>query len=198
MAEIEELGTGSAATRTNGFGPDDSAVAELIERARRLTRAQVHALAGAVAWQWQPLALPMRGSFAAARSEALAAAKVAGRAGAAATAEGEARLAALGSPGGQTTAGLWSRAENGLAGVLIGVIGAIVCATAGLLIPAVGFGLLAIAGAGVVLVYESGRMARRRLAACVEAAALALVVGDLVPAETTHVLRGPWTTVMHD
>jgi len=195
MAELEELG--AAASRA-GRGPNDSAVADLIERARRLTRAQVHALAGAVAWQWQPLALPMRGSFAAARSEALAAAKVAGRAGAAATAQEQARLAALGSPGGQTTAGLWSRAENGLAGVLIGVVAAIVCANAGWLIPAVAFGLLAIVGAGVVLIYESGRMARRRLAACVEAAVLALVVGDLVAAETVQVLKGPWTTVMHD
>lgn len=196
MAELEELRTGSDGTI--GYGPNDSAVAELIERAGRLTRGQVHALAGAVAWQWQPLALPMRGSFAAARSEVLAAAKVAGRAGAAATAQQEAAVAALGSPGGQTTAGRWSWAENGLAGVLIGVIGAIVCASAGWLVSAVGFGLLAIAGAGVVLLYESGRMARRRLAACVEAAALALVVGDLVPAETAQVLKGPWATVMHD
>ncbi|OGO54989.1 MAG: hypothetical protein A2Z32_09670 [Chloroflexi bacterium RBG_16_69_14] len=196
MADLEELETGSG--RTGSHGPDDSAVAELIARARRLTRPEVHALAGAVAWQWQPLALPIRGSFASARSEALAAAKVAGRAGAAATAIQEARLAALGSPGGQTTAGRWSWAENGLAAVLIGVLGAIVCATAGLLIPAAGFGLLAIVGAGVLLLYESARVARRRLEVGVEAAALALVVGDLVPPETVHALRGPWSTVVHD
>jgi hypothetical protein len=196
VADLEELRTGSE--WTGDRGPDDSAVAELIARARRLTRPEVHALAGAVAWQWQPLALPIRGSFASARSEALAAAKVAGRAGAAATAIQEARLAALGSPGGLTTAGRWSWAENGLAAVLIGVLGAIVCATAGLLIPAAGFGLLAIAGAGVLLLYESGRLARRRLEVGVEAAALALVVGDLVPPETAHALRGPWSTVVHD
>ena len=196
MADLEELRTGPG--RTDARGPDDSAVAELVARARRLTRPEVHALAGAVAWQWQPLALPIRGSFASARSEALAAAKVAGRAGAAATAIQEARLAALGSPGGLTTAGRWSWAENGLAAVLIGVLGAIVCATAGLLIPAAGFGLLAIVGAGVLLLYESARVARRRLEVGVEAAALALVVGDLVPPETAHALRGPWSTVVHD
>jgi hypothetical protein len=198
MAELEELQAGPASARTNGYGPNDSAVAELIERARRLTRAQVHALAGAVAWQWQPLAPPLRGSFAVARAEALAVAKVAGRAGAAATAQQGAAVAALGSPGGQSTAGRWSWAENGLAGVLIGVMGAIVCAGSGFLVPAIGFGLLALAGAGVVLVYESGLMARRRLVACVEAAALALVVSDLVSAETAQALRGPWATVMHD
>jgi hypothetical protein len=196
VADLEELRTGSGLT--DDRGPDDSAVAELIARARRLTRPEVHALAGAVAWQWQPLALPIHGSLVTARAEALASAKVAGRAGAAATAMQEARLAALGSPGGQTTAGRWSWAENGFAGVLIGVLGAIVCATAGLLIPAAGFGLLAIAGAGVLLLYESGRLARRRLEVGVEAAALALVVGDLVPPETVHALRGPWSTVVHD
>lgn len=196
MADFEEIQTGSG--RTVGYGPNDSAVAALLERARRLTRSEVHALAGAVAWQWQPLALPVHGSFAAARSEALAAAKVAGRAAAASAAVQDAQIAALGSPGGQATAGSWSWAENGLAGVLIGVIGAIVCAAAGLLLPAGAFGLLAIVGAVVVLLYESGRMARRRLEACVEAAALALVVTDLISAETAQVLGGPWTTVMHD
>ncbi len=196
MTEFEELP--SEPGRTLGFGPNESAVVDLIARARRLTSPQVHALAGAVAWQWQPLALPIRGSFTTARSEALAAAKVAGRAGAATMAEQEARLAAIGSPGGQAIAGRWSWAENGLAGVLIGVVGAIVCATAGLLIPAAGFGLLAIVGAGVLFLYESGRVARRRLTACVEGAALALVVGDLVPPETAQALSGPWSTVMHD
>ncbi len=196
MAEIEELRPGSGAAA--GFGPNDAAVAGLIARARRLSRAEVHALAGAVAWQWQPLALPVRGSFVTARAEALAAARVAGRSAAAAAAEQEARLAALDSPGGRSTAGKWSWAENGLAGVLIGVIGAIVCAQAGLLVVAALFGLLALAGAGVVLLYESGRVARQRLAAGVQAAALALVVGDVVPPETAQTLSGPWSTVMHD
>lgn len=196
MTEVEELEDGRE--RVVDFGPDGSAVVELIDRARRLTAPQVHALAGAVAWQWQPLALPMRGSFIAARSEALAAAKVAGRAGAATSAEQAARLAAIGSPGGLAIASRWNSAENALAGVLIGVIGAIVCAGYGLLIPAVGFGLMAVVGAGVLLMYESGRVARRRLAACVEAAALATVVRELVSPETVQALRGPWSTVMHD
>ena len=196
MAGLEELRTGSDAPV--GYGPNDAAVAGLIAQARRLTRGQVHALAGAVAWQWQPLTLPMHGSFAAARTEALAAAKVAGRVGAAAAAEQEARLAALDSPGGRSTAGHWSWAENGLAGILIGVIGAIVFAQAGLLLAAAALGLLALAGAGVVLLYESSRITRYRLAAGVEAAALSLVVGDLITPEAAQALRGPWSTVVHD
>jgi len=196
VTELEELQDGQE--RSADFGPNGSDVVELIDRARRLTPAQVHALTGAVAWTWQPLALPIAGSFVAARSEALAAARVAGRAGAAASAEQEARLAAIWSPGGRATAGRWSWAENGLAGVLIGVVGAIVCGMNGLLIPAVAFGLLAVAGAGVLMLYESGRIARRRLAACMEAAALAMVVRDLVTPETAQALRGPWSTVMHD
>lgn len=180
------------------FGPNRSDVVDLIDRARRLTAPQVHALAGAVAWQWQPLALPLRSSFITARSEALAAAKVAGRAAATEAAEHEARDAAVRSPGGLAIADRWSRAENGLAGVLIGVIGAIVCATYSLLIPAIGFGLLAVVGAAVLLLYESGRVAQQRLAACVEAAALATVVRELVSPETVQALRGPWSTVMHD
>ncbi len=82
--------------------------------------------------------------------------------------------------------------------MLIGVIGAIVCAQVGLLPVAVAFGLLAVAGTGVVLAYESGRMTRMRLVASVEAAALALVVADLISAETAQALGGPWSTVMHD
>ena len=57
-----------------------------IGRARRLTDAEARALAAAVGWEWQPLALPGRGSFVAAANQALAAAEVAGRAGAAALA----------------------------------------------------------------------------------------------------------------
>jgi len=196
MTELEELS--HEPDGAIDFGPNRSDVVELIDRSRRLTPAQVHALAGAVAWQWQPLALPVRGSLIAARTEALTAAKVAGRMGAAAAAEQGARLAAIGSPGGLTIGRGWSWAENGLAGVLIGVIGAIVSATYGLLIPAVGFGLLAMVGAGVLLLYDSGRIARRRLVACVEAAALATVVRELVSPETVQALRGPWATVMHD
>jgi len=195
VADLEELPTGPEVV---GYGPNHSAVAGLIARAGRLTRAEVHALAGAVAWQWQPLALPIRGSFAAARSEALAAARIAGRTGEATAAQDDARLAAFDSPGGRSTAGRWSWAENGLAGVVIGLIGAIVSAQAGVVAAAVAFGLLALVGAGVILLYESSRIARYRLAACVQAAALALVVGDLLTPETAHTLRGPWSTVMHD
>ena len=102
------------------------------------------------------------------------------------------------SPGSRTIAARWSPAENGLVGVLTGVIGAIVCAQVGLLPVAIVLGLLAVAGAGVVLLYESGRLTRMRLVAGVEAAALALVVADLVSPETAQVLGGPWSTVMHD
>jgi hypothetical protein len=196
MTELEELSNESE--RAIDFGPNGSDVVDLIDRARRLTAPQVHALAGAAAWQWQPLALPIRGGLVTARSEALAAAKIAGRATASVAAEHEARNAAAGSPGGRSIARRWSCAENGLAAVLIGVIGAIVSASYGWLIVAVGFGLLAVIGSGVLLVYESGRVAQRRLVACVEAAALATVVRELVSPETVQALRGPWSTVMHD
>ncbi len=174
------------------------AVIELIARARRLTPAQAHAMSGAVAWQWQPLALPIRGSFATARAEALATAKVAGRQTAAASAEQDAGAAALESPGGEAISGSWSSAENGLAGVIIGVVGAILGATAGMSIVAVAFGMLAVVGGGVLLLYDSGRVARQRIRAGVAGAALALVVGDLLPPETRQSLAGPWSTVMHD
>jgi hypothetical protein len=195
MTEIEELSSG----RTPGdAGPNGSDVAELIARAERLTAAQVRAIAGAVAWRWQPLTPPVRGSFAATRSEALAAAKASGRADAAASAMERATAAALASPGAQTTARRWSWAENGLAAVLIGVIGAIVLGAYGLLWGAIAFGVLAVAGGAVLLVYDSGSVARRRLSIAVEGAVLALVVRDLVDPEVVQSLAGPWSTVMRD
>jgi hypothetical protein len=173
-------------------------VAELIERAGRLTPAEAHALAGAVAWRWQPLAPPIRGSFAATRTDALAAARAARRSEAATRAIDQAAAAALGSPGGRSIGGSWSWAENGLAAVLIGVIGAIVATNAGFVPVAIAFGVVAAVGAGVLLVVDSGRVARRRLQIGVEGAALALVVRDLVPPDTSQSLAGPWSTVIHD
>ena len=196
MAVIEDIRSDSGAPA--GYGPNGTAVVELIARARHLTLTQAHAISGAVAWQWQPLALPIRGSFTTARSEALAAAKVAGRQAAAISAEQDAGAAALESPGGRAISTSWSWAENGLAGVIIGVMGAILSATAGILVATVGFGLLAVVGAGVLLLYESGRVSRHRIRAGVAGAALALVVGDLLAPETRQSLSGPWSTVMHD
>ena len=190
MVELEEL---DPDRRPGDFGPNASAVADLIGRAGRLTPAEAHALAAAVGWHWQPLSPPLRGSLASIKAEALAAARVAGRATAAADAMDQARVAALASVGGRATARRWGWAENGVAAVLIGVIGAIVAAQAGLSAAVVAFGVLAVAGAGVVLLYERSRMARDRLAACLEAAVLALVVRDLVTPETPS---GPaWAVV---
>jgi hypothetical protein len=62
----------------------------------------------------------------------------------------------------------------------------------------VAFGVLAVVGAGVLLVYDSGSMARRRLTIGVQGAALAIVVRDLVEPETVQNLSGPWSAVMHD
>ena len=194
MTEVEEVVAG----RSAGEGPDARAVAELIERAARLTAAEAHAVVGAVAWRWQPLAPPVRGSFAATRSDALAAARAAGRADAANRAMDQAAAAALGSPGGRSTGGNWSWAENALAAVLIGVIGAIVATNAGFVPVAIAFGVLAAIGAAVLLVVDSGRVARRRLQVGVEGAALALVVRDLVPPDTIQSLAGPWSAVVHD
>jgi hypothetical protein len=196
VGQIEEL-PGSAGPLPEALH-DDSALAAMVARAGRLTPAEVRALAGAAAWQWQPLALPVRGSFAAARSEALAAARVAGRRGAAIVAMEEAASAALGSPGGSSIAGPWGWAENGLAAVLIGVIGAIVAATNGLAAPAIAFGILAVIGAGVLLLYDSARVTRRRLEAAASSAALAIVVRDIASVESAQTLKGPWSAVIHD
>jgi hypothetical protein len=198
MTQLEELPTGGEAAVGDMAGLDQPAVAGLIARAARLTRSEASALAGAVAWQWQPLALPIRGSFASARAEALGAARGAGRAAAAASAIEHAGHAALESPGGSALGHAWSWAENGLAAVLIGIVGAIVAASGDVLPLAIAFGILAVCGAGVLLVYDTARVARRRLEAAVEAAALAIVVADLVPSETSQILRGPWVVVIHD
>ena len=194
MTELEEVPPRRAADG----GSVSTDVAEMIARAGRLTPAQAHALAGAVAWRWQPLVPPGRGSLTAARSEALAAARVAGRADMAAAAMSEARLAALGSAGGRSTDGRTRWAESGLAAVLIGVVGAVVCASNGLTAPAIALGILALIGAGVLFVSDSAAMARRRIAMGVEGEALALVVRDLVPPETVETLAGPWSAVMRD
>jgi hypothetical protein len=194
MTEVEDIVAG----RPVGGGAYGDAVAELIDRAGRLTPAEAHAVVGAVAWRWQPLAPPVRGSFAAIRSDALAAARAAGRADAANRAMDQAAAAALGSPGGRSTGGNWSWAENGLAAVMIGIIGGIVAANAGFVPVAIAFGVLAAIGAAVLLAVDSGRVARRRLQVGVEGAALALVVRDLAPADTTQSLAGPWSTVVHD
>jgi hypothetical protein len=196
VVDFEELPTGQEPPLD--YGPNGSAVVELIGRARRLTDAEAHALAGAVAWQWQPLALPGRGSVVAARTEALAAARIAGRAGAAAVAEQQARRAVSEAPGGLWTAGRRGWAANGVAGVLVGVSGAIVCASTGLLVPGAGFAFVAGVGVAVLLLVESASVARRRLAAGVEGAVLAIVVRDLVPPETSETLGGPWSAVMRD
>jgi len=194
VTELEEL----PAERPGARATDETAASALIARAGRLTRADVDALAGAAAWQWPPLALPVRGSFAAARSEALAAARGAGRGEAAVGAMEAAARAALGSPGAGSIRGSWSWAENGLAAVLVGVIGSIVGATNELPALVFAFGLLAVAGGVVLFLYDSARVTRRRLEAAVGSAALALVVGDLVSAQAAQALSGPWSSVMHD
>jgi hypothetical protein len=194
MTEVEELTERSP----RDYGAVASDAAALIVRAGRLTPAEAHALAGAVGWRWQPLSPPGRGSLAATRAEALAAARAAGRASAAAGAMEEARQAALDSVGGRSMAPRWSWAENGLAAVLTGVVGAIVAGGAGMVMVAVAFGALAVIGAGVLLIYDSGNVARRRLAVGVEAAALALVTRDITPPEIVQALNGPWSAVVRD
>jgi hypothetical protein len=194
--EIEEIP--SATQAPSSGSPWDSLVSAMVARAGRLTRAEAHAIAGAAAWQWQPLALPTRGGFAAARAEALAAARAAGRSSAAVIAMDGAASAALGSPGGRSIAARWGSAENGVAAVLIGVIGAIVTATNGLPAAAFAFGILAVVGAAVLLVYDSARVTRRRLETAAGSAALAIVVRDVASAESVQALTGPWTTVIHD
>lgn len=196
MVEIEELPP--RADHSSDPGPNASALAGMIDRARRLTPSQAHALAAAVAWRWMPLAVPGSGSVVAARADAMAAARGARRAAAAATAEADARQAATESPGGQSIGGRWSWAENGIVAVAVGVIGVAASAGAGQPILAAAFTLLAIAGVLLLLLFESRAVTRARLLAAVDAAALAIVVRDLLDPRAFEALHGPWATVMRD
>lgn len=184
--------------RPGDYGPNEAAIADLVELAAHLTAAQVRALDRAAAWRWMPLAMPSGGSVATARAEALIAARAAGREAAASAAELNARQAALGSPGATRSSRRWAWAENGLAGVVVGVLGATVSAVSGMTTAAVFFAVLTVAGAGVLLFVENGLVARARLAACVGAAATALAVRDLIAPETFETLYGPWASVARD
>jgi hypothetical protein len=195
---VEVIETGADAEGSRDFGPNASAVAEMIERARHLTPSQAHALAGAVAWRWVPLTIPGSGTVVAARAEATAAARGAGRDAALAAAEADARRAASDSPGGQSVVGRWSWAENGLVAVGAGIIGALAFAGAGQALVAGLFGLVAMAGAVVLLLFESRSVTRTRLLAGVGAAAVALAVRDLLDPRAFEALHGPWATVMRD
>jgi hypothetical protein len=185
-------------TRPADYGPNKAAIADLVERASRLTAAEVWGLDSAVAWRWMPLAMPTRGSVTSARAQAMIAARAAGREAAALTAAHNAREAALSSPGARRAIRRWSWAESGLAGVVVGVLGAMFSASSGLAIVALLFGLLAVASGGLLMFVESGLVTRTRLAACVGAAAIALAVQDLVEPETFQTLRGPWASVVRD
>jgi hypothetical protein len=196
MAEIIE--TGPDAEGSRDFGPNALAVAQMIERARRLTPREAHALAGAVAWRWMPLEVPGSGSIVAARAEAVAAARGAGRAAALAAAEADARRAATTSPGCQSIGGRWSTAENGLVAVGAGVIGALAFGSAGQPLVAWLFAIVAMAGAIVLLLFESRTVTRTRLLAAVGTAAVALTVRDVLDPRAFESLFGPWATVMHD
>ena len=196
MVEIEELRPG--ADDPVDHGPNASDVAGMIDRARRLTPSQAHALAGAVAWRWMPLAVPGSGSVVAARAEAMAAARGARRSDAAAAAEADARQAATESPGGRSIGGRWSWAENGIVAVGAGVIGTAASAGAGQAILAAAFTIFAVAGVVLLLLFESRAVTRARLLAAVDAAALAIVVRDLLDPRAFEALHGPWATVMRD
>jgi hypothetical protein len=142
--------------------------------------------------------LPEAGGVGAARAQATAVARAAGRYPGMVAVETDARRAAIESPGGQSLRPRWSWAENGLVAVGAGVIGAIAFAGAGQAFAAVLFGLLAVAGAVVLLLVESRVVTRSRLQAAVGAAAIALVVRDLIEPRTFEALHGPWATVMRD
>lgn len=162
MIEIEEVRPD--ADHSGDPGPNASAVAGMIDRTRRLTPSQAHALAGAVA----------------------------------AIAETDARQAATESPGGQSIGGRWSWAEDGIVTVGVGVIGVAASTGTGQPILAAAFTLLALAGVVLLLLFESRAVTRARLLAAVDAAALAIVVRDLLDPRAFEALHGPWATVMRD
>ena len=184
-----------------GYGPNDRAVARMIDRAATAQPAQVHALAGAVAWQlacrsrspcaarlrrgprpkrWRP---PGRGASPGRRATPAQAAR---------------RGTPLDSPGGRSIAGRWCSAENGLRRRAVGVIGAIAFA-AQVKRPGRWRSLRSLALAGAGRSCSCTRAARMtRVPACcprVEAAALALVVRDLCSIRET--IRSARRTVGH-
>ena len=60
------------------------------------------------------------------------------------------------------------------------------------------FGIVAVAGVVLLLLFESRAVTRARLLAAVDAAALAIVVRDLLDPRAFEALHGPWATVMRD
>ena len=60
------------------------------------------------------------------------------------------------------------------------------------------FALVAVAGVVLLLLFESRAVTRARLLAAVDAAALAIVVRDLLDPRAFEALHGPWATVMRD
>ncbi len=75
------------------FGPNEAAVADLLDGAARLSDDQRRRLADAAAWRWWPLTLPPGGASAGARALALLRARGAGRASASAELEPAVRRA---------------------------------------------------------------------------------------------------------
>jgi hypothetical protein len=176
----------------------DQSVRELIGRAASLTPTQVRQLAAAADWQWLPLGIPSGGTVAGARAAALAAGRASGRLRAMTVAQLKARQSALESPGGRATQPGWSKAEVGLAALLIGVVGAVVSANIGSIVVSIGFAVLAVVGGVLLLFLESRYVRRLRLAMVVSAAVLATVTRDLIEPETHDLLAGPWRAVMRD
>jgi hypothetical protein len=174
------------------------AVEQLIALAGALSVNQVRRIESAVAWYWVPFGLTFGGNPAAARAQAIAAGRLAGRGGAIDAAEVGARDAALGSPGGRAARRGWSWAENALAGLIFGVIGILMSALAGMVLVAVAFAGVAIGGGVILLLAESGYVRRRRLGDAAAAAALAVATEDLIDAEAYELLAGPWKSVIRD
>ncbi len=175
----------------------NSEVRDVVDRAGRLTPAEVAALRDAVGWRWFPLTVPPGSSVAGAWAAAVAAARRSGRSDQLSAARDGAREAAQTSPGYVAAAGRGRRMEAGLAVLGLGVVAAVALWVIGQ--PFFWMGIIvALVGAALVVYAETGRAAAARALQAVEAAAAAAALMDLLEPETIEALRGPWRAALHD
>ena len=181
----------AVASEPGRFGPNGEAVAQLLQRAARLGRAERGALAGAAFWRWWPVTIPAGGGLASARAVALFAGRSAGRGEAIAALEAAARRAfapdvvgrAAGLP--RLSRGRWAAVLATAAVAAVAVIGGVLPLSVAVVVAVV---------AAVALLARAGfeRWTRPLAAGAVANAGLALLVRDLIEPQAFDVLSGPW------
>ncbi|HEY6058106.1 MAG TPA: hypothetical protein VIV06_08740 [Candidatus Limnocylindrales bacterium] len=179
------------------FGPNGDAVHRFLERCHRLTFTDLTRLSDEAGWRWWALTLPVGGPLAVARATAITLGRRAGRTTAVSAAQEAARAALATSGGWLATAGQQRRAEAALSSLLFGALIVVGGVAARQPLAIVIGAALVILGLALAVLAERGFLVRRRASACVEAAALGLVVRDLIEPDTFGVLCGPWSGAIH-